>query len=60
MTHPFGVGIVGLQPDRGWAARAHVPALPALPGDFEIVGAANTNKASSRRRRTLSGITNAG
>src|ERR1700722_12978244 len=26
----FRVGIVGLEPGRGWAARAHVPALRAL------------------------------
>jgi hypothetical protein len=35
----FRVGIVGLEPGRGWAARAHVPALRALvtsrtPNDF--------------------------
>lgn len=43
----FGVGIVGLQPGRSWAARAHVPALRALPDDFEIVGIANTSRASA-------------
>lgn len=31
----FRVGIVGLQPPRSWAARAHIPALASLPGHFE-------------------------
>lgn len=43
----FGVGIVGLQPGRSWAARAHIPALRALSDHFEIVGIANTSKASA-------------
>lgn len=29
---PIGVGIVGLSTRGGWAARAHVPALSAVPG----------------------------
>jgi predicted dehydrogenase len=36
--------------------RAHVPALRALPGDFEIVGVANSNKASSQRAANAVGI----
>jgi hypothetical protein len=32
----FKVGIVGLQPGRSWAARAHIPALRALSETFEI------------------------
>jgi hypothetical protein len=44
----FGVGIVGLQPGRGWAVRAHVPALRALPESYEIVGVANTSLATPR------------
>ncbi|CAH1662393.1 MULTISPECIES: Gfo/Idh/MocA family oxidoreductase [unclassified Chelatococcus] len=43
----FGVGIVGLQPGRSWAARAHIPALRALSRDYEIVGVANTSRASA-------------
>jgi predicted dehydrogenase len=41
------VGIVGLQPGRSWAARAHIPALRWLSQTFEIVGVANTSKASA-------------
>ena len=42
----FRIGIVGLQPDRSWAARAHVPALRALPDDYEIIGVANSSRES--------------
>src|SRR5436309_15485257 len=31
----IGVGIIGVSPDRGWAASAHIPALRALP-NYEI------------------------
>ncbi len=30
------VGIIGANPDRGWAAQAHIPALKSLPDDFKI------------------------
>ena len=43
----WGVGIIGLQPGRSWAAVAHVPALRALAGDFAIIGVANTSQASA-------------
>ena len=43
----FRVGIVGLQPGRSWAVRAHIPALRALSETFEIAGVANTHKASA-------------
>src|SRR5881409_2487779 len=31
----LGVGIIGVSPERGWAAAAHIPALRALP-NYEI------------------------
>ncbi|MGC5167607.1 Gfo/Idh/MocA family protein [Luteimicrobium sp. DT211] len=45
------VGIVGANPDRGWAARAHVPALRALP-DYRLtaVGTSRTESARSAAR----------
>jgi predicted dehydrogenase len=52
----FRVGIVGLQPGRSWAARAHVPALRALADDFEIVGIANTSRASAEAAAAATGI----
>lgn len=50
------VGIVGLQPGRSWAARAHVPALRALSETFEIVGVANSSKASAEAAAAEAGI----
>jgi predicted dehydrogenase len=50
------VGIVGLQPDRSWAAVAHLPALKHLVDDFEIVGVANSGIESSRAAANACGI----
>jgi predicted dehydrogenase len=52
----FRVGIVGLEPGRGWAARAHVPALRALSDSYEIVGVANTSLASAQRAAAALGL----
>ena len=52
----FGVGIVGVEPDRSWAARSHIPALRALPEIFEIIGVANTTKASSEAAAAATGL----
>lgn len=52
----FRVGIVGLQPGRSWAARAHIPALRALSETFEIVGVANTHKASAEAAARETGL----
>jgi predicted dehydrogenase len=52
----FGVGIVGLQPGRSWAARAHIPALRALSESFEIVGVANTSRASAEAAAAATGL----
>jgi predicted dehydrogenase len=55
----FKVGIVGLQPGRSWAARAHIPALRALSHTFEIVGVANTSKASAQAAAAEMGLSRA-
>ncbi|AMN45922.1 oxidoreductase [Steroidobacter denitrificans] len=55
----FGVGIVGLQPGRSWAALAHVPALRALASDFEIVGVANTSLVSAQAAAAACGLSRA-
>lgn len=52
----FRIGIVGLQPGRSWASRAHVPALRALADDFEIAGVANTSRASAEAAARAAGI----
>lgn len=50
------VGIVGLTAGRSWASVAHLPALRALPEDFEVVGVANSSRASAEAAAMASGI----
>lgn len=57
--HRFKVGIVGLQPGRSWAARAHIPALHALSNTFEIVGVANTSRSSAQKAAAATGLSRA-
>ncbi|WP_413742818.1 Gfo/Idh/MocA family protein [Sodalis sp. RH15] len=45
--HRLRVGIIGLQPGQSWAARAHIPALRALPDRFDIAGVANRSRSSA-------------
>jgi predicted dehydrogenase len=48
-THaPIGVGIVGLSAAGGWAARAHVPALAAVPGiELRALSASSAESAKA-------------
>src|SRR3954449_10949939 len=41
------VGIIGANPDRGWAAQAHIPALTSLHDDFEITALSTTRRESA-------------
>src|SRR5712691_5936377 len=41
------VGIIGANPDRGWAAEAHIPALKSLPQDFEITALSTSRRESA-------------
>lgn len=50
------VGIIGLTPERSWAARAHVPALLSLADDYELVGVANSSFESSKTAASALGI----
>ena len=43
----IGVGIIGVQPERSFAAVAHIPALKALP-EFKIVALSTTNLERAR------------
>ncbi len=52
----FKVGIVGLQPSRSWASRAHIPALRALSDTYEIAGVANTSLASAEKAVAEAGL----
>jgi predicted dehydrogenase len=54
-SRPLGVGVVGLTPGRSWAARAHVPALEALPG-FSLVGVASSTAESAAAAAEALGI----
>ena len=41
------VGIIGANPDRGWAAQAHIPALKSLPDEFEITALSTSRRESA-------------
>src|SRR3989475_10254347 len=41
------VGIIGANPDRGWAAQAHIPALRSLPDDFDITALSTSRRESA-------------
>jgi predicted dehydrogenase len=41
------VGIIGANPDRGWAAQAHIPALSSLSDDFEITALSTSRRESA-------------
>src|SRR5258708_27406010 len=41
------VGIIGANPDRGWAAEAHIPALRSMSDDFEITALSTSRRESA-------------
>src|SRR5256714_216857 len=50
------VGIIGANPDRGWAAQAHIPALKSLRDDFEITALSTTRRESAAAAGKLFGV----
>src|SRR3954453_21914415 len=50
------VGIIGANPERGWAAQAHIPALRSLADDFEITALSTTRRASAAAASKLFGV----
>jgi predicted dehydrogenase len=50
------VGIIGANPDRGWAAQAHIPALRSLPDDFEITALSTSRRESADAASKLFGV----
>src|SRR5712692_1743765 len=50
------VGIIGANPDRGWAAMAHIPALRSLSDDFEITALSTTRRESADAAGKLFGV----
>src|SRR3954464_3417783 len=61
-TRKIRLGIIGANPDRGWAAQAHIPALKSLSDDFEITALSTTRRdsadAASKRFGVLAGFDN--
>jgi predicted dehydrogenase len=53
------VGIIGANPDRGWAAEAHIPALRSLPEDFEITALSTTLRESAKAASERFGVAKA-
>ncbi|MDP3139609.1 MAG: Gfo/Idh/MocA family oxidoreductase [Burkholderiaceae bacterium] len=51
----FGVGIIGLSADGGWAATAHLPALRALP-ECEVRGLVASSAASAQKSAHAHGV----
>lgn len=47
MAQKIGVGLIGYEVGRSWAAVAHVPALRGLSDDFEIVAVATSRQESA-------------
>src|SRR5258705_2927104 len=50
------VGIIGANPDRGWAAQAHIPALKSLSDDFEITALSTSRRESADATSKLFGV----
>ena len=51
----LGVGVVGVNPIRGWAATAHIPALRALP-NYEIRALSSSSAESARAAGEVFGV----
>src|SRR5438105_803816 len=55
-TERIRVGIIGANPDRGWAAQAHIPALKSLSDDFEITALSTSRRESADAASRLFGV----
>src|SRR5947208_10418127 len=47
MPKRIRVGIIGANPDRGWAAQAHIAALKSLRDDFELTALSTSRRESA-------------
>ncbi len=56
MSKRIRVGIIGANPDRGWAAQAHIPALRSLPDYFEITALSTSRRESAEAASTRFGV----
>lgn len=55
-TKRIRVGIIGANPDRGWAAQAHIPALKSLSDEFEITALSTSRRESADAASKLFGV----
>lgn len=55
----IGVGIIGIQPGRSWAAIAHIPALQSLADDYQIMAVSTTRQESADNAAHTFGIPHA-
>jgi predicted dehydrogenase len=53
----LGIGIIGVQPGRSWAAVAHIPAIQALPG-LRLAALSTTRMESARAAGEAYGVAN--
>ncbi|MEV6334580.1 Gfo/Idh/MocA family oxidoreductase [Nocardia vinacea] len=58
MSDRIRVGVVGASPERGWAARAHIPALQVLP-EFELTAVGTSRRESAEQAARVFGATHA-
>src|SRR5438445_4735834 len=50
------VGIIGANPDHGWAAQEHIPALKSRSDDFEITALSTSRRESADAASKLFGV----
>src|SRR2546426_12429383 len=50
------VGIIGANPDRGWAAQVHIPALKSLSDEFQITALSTSRRESADAASKLFGV----
>jgi predicted dehydrogenase len=55
---PIGVGIIGVHPEQGWAATAHIPALQQLPA-YRIAAISHHNAGTAQQAAKKFGVPHA-
>jgi predicted dehydrogenase len=55
VANPIRVGIIGANPERGWALQSHLPGLVVLP-EFEVTAVATTRAESAQATAELFGV----
>src|SRR5204863_2683831 len=56
VSNKIRVGIIGANPDRGWAMQAHIPALKSLSDDFQITALSTSRRESADAAARLFGV----